>query len=64
MEKKTLLTVDIKTVDLPEVKKIIKEALDKIERYEKALEFYAKTPRSGLHEDCGNLARKTLSEDN
>ena len=30
------------------------------ERFEDALEFYAKAQRSELHEDGGNLARETL----
>jgi hypothetical protein len=55
MDKKTILTVDIKVSDFDEVKEILLKQQEKIERYEKALEFYATS-------NIGRLARKTLGE--
>jgi len=34
--------------------------LEESVKYKKALEFYAKAPRSSLHEDGGNIAREAL----
>jgi hypothetical protein len=42
--------------------KLIGELEEKVRCYEEALEFYAKSVRSGLHEDGGNLARRTLEK--
>lgn len=51
LSKTRILTVDVKAIDIEDVNELIK-----------ALHFYATTPRSGLHEDGGNLARKALDK--
>lgn len=67
-----MLTVDVKTSDLEQVRKalslakqieqeVIRITQEKDELIS-VLMFYASTPRSGLHEDAGNYARRTIEK--
>lgn len=62
LSKTRILTVDVKTSDLEEVKSLLQKQQNEIDELKSVLMFYVSTPRSGLHEDGGNYARRTLEK--
>lgn len=58
-ETKTLLTVDIKTSDLPEVKEFIEKANDKISKQQKLIESFARIV-DGMIEDVEDVRDRLI----